>query len=437
MIFFYLLISVMPLTRHPLWSQFVGDLTMVKYLGGACLVYAIAHLAIRQKIPPYFRTGQARLFVLLYLMALVSYFTLSVHTFSWVLSPLLSYTSFLFLFFITVSIVDSLDRLRWVLLAIIGSVAFASLYVIREWQKFHNVYSNFRPGWVVGDPNYFTVSALCALPVAFYLMLGKRSKLERLYCFGCLFITLLAVTLGASRGGFLGLIAAFSFVIWHSRRRVRNFILVGVLLLPLVIFAPSSPLRRLTQPDQSDKQAEQNRLVVWAAGLKMIESEPLFGIGLGNFKNVVEQYESSEAREVTSVGHNTYIEMAAEMGLPGLFVFLGIFGFTYWNLGRMGRLALESGPVLVHHAALGLQAALVGSCVANCFVSGQYQKLVWLVVFLSATLPLSRLEKEVKEVEAKRNGYGRFRRKVRVPEEGSSEEKVSEPEFNLASPRRR
>jgi O-antigen ligase len=386
MIFFYLLISVMPLTRHPLWSQFVGDLTMVKYLGGACLVYALAHLTVRQKIPPYFRSGQARLFVLLYLMAVVSYFMLSSHTFSWVLSPLLSYTSFLFLLFITVSIVDTLDRLRWVLLAMIASVALASLYVLREWQKFHNVYKDFRPGWVVGDPNYFTVSALCALPIAFYMMLGKRSKLERFFCFGCLSTTLLAVTLGASRGGFLGLVAAFAFVIWHSRRRVRNFVIVAVLLLPLVIFAPSSPLRRLTQPDKSDKEAEHKRLVVWAAGLKMIESRPIQGIGLGNFKKVVDQYEESQ-KEVTTVGHNTYIEMAAEMGLPGLFVFLGILGFSYWNLGRMRRLALENGPPLIHRAALGLQAALVGCAVSICFLSGQYQKLFWLVIFLSMTLP--------------------------------------------------
>lgn len=385
MIFFYLLISVMPLTHHPLWSQFVGDLTIIKYLGGACLVYAVVHLFIRQRLPSYFRSGQARLFALLYLMTVVSYFTLSAPTLSWFYSPLLSYTSFALLLFVTISIVDTMDRLRWVLLVMIASVAFASLYVLREWQKFHDVYKDFRPGWVVGDPNYFTVSALCVLPVAFYMMIGKRPLLERLFCFGCLTVTLLAVTLGASRGGFLGLVAAFACVIWHSRRRVRNSIAVAALLLPLVVFAPSSPLHRFLHPASGDTQAEEKRLVVWAAGLRMIGSHPFFGIGLGNFKSVVDQYEEPD-KDVTTVGHNTYIEMAAEMGLPGLLVFLGILGFSYRNLGRMRRWALENGPPLVHQAALGLQAALIGCSVAIFFLSGQYQKLFWLVIFLSMAL---------------------------------------------------
>jgi hypothetical protein len=38
MIFFYILIGVMPLDKHPLWSHALGGLTLVKYLGGACLL---------------------------------------------------------------------------------------------------------------------------------------------------------------------------------------------------------------------------------------------------------------------------------------------------------------------------------------------------------------------------------------------------------------
>ena len=40
-----------------------------------------------------------------------------------------------------------------------------------------------------------------------------------------------------------------------------------------------------------------------------------------------------------------------------------------------------------YNAALALQAGLLGSAVAIFFVSGQYQKLLWLTVFLSVCMP--------------------------------------------------
>ena len=60
---------------------------------------------------------------------------------------------------------DSLQRLRWVILMAIGSVAYASLHLIREWQKYGGMAAGYRPGWVVGDPNYYSISALLCIPM--------------------------------------------------------------------------------------------------------------------------------------------------------------------------------------------------------------------------------------------------------------------------------
>ncbi len=146
MIFFYLLVSVMPLTQHPLWARYVGQMTLVKYVGAVCLLYAAMHLGVRRDFPRYFQTWQARWFATFLLLANVSFWTKGA-PFSWGANPLISHTSFLLLFFITLAIVDSVRRLRWTLIVAVGSVAWASLYLIREWQKYHNVYRGFRPGW--------------------------------------------------------------------------------------------------------------------------------------------------------------------------------------------------------------------------------------------------------------------------------------------------
>jgi len=300
----------------------------------------------------------------------------------WEISPLMSYLSFLLLFFTTLVVVDSLSRLRWVLLMAVGSVAFASLYVLREWQKYHNV---FLLGWVTGDVNYFTASALLCLPIAFFLIRKQQPQWERWFCLGCLVITLLAVTLAASRGGFFGLVAASLLAVWRLHHRVLSLILVGALLILLNLLLPVSPLERLLNPDHLDQGSAEARKVLWKAGLRMAWENPLMGIGLGNFKPLLGFY-SDQGERLQHIAHNSYIEFAAEMGLPGLLAFLAILFYSFRSLEQVRRQTLESGPPLLHQAAQGIQTGLVGYAVSIFFVSGQYQKLFWLMVFLSVCL---------------------------------------------------
>lgn len=380
MIFFYFFVFIMPLTNHPLWSRFIGDLTLTKYVGAGCLVYAIIYLFRRASFPRPLRSPLAMLFGLFVLMALFSSMSLSLPR-DWQLSPLFSYVSFVLLLFIAASVIDSESRLKRTLYVAIGAVAFASLYLIREWQVYRNVYVDFRPGWITGDANYFTLSTLLCLPLALYLLNTQRPRVEKLFLLGCIVVTLLAVTLAASRGGFLGLVAALLFILLHSSERIRRIAVIGVILVPLLLFFPLSPLKRLVNPDHSDQVAAQDRVIVWKAGLHMIEEHPWRGIGLGNFKPMVLQYEY-EGRKVDSLAHNTYIEVAAEMGIPCFVLFLAIFATAFRALGRTRAFASEKSPFL-SQSALGMQAGLVGAMVAIFFLSAEAQKLLWLAVFLA------------------------------------------------------
>ena len=383
MIFLYFLIAIMPLANHPIWSQFVGTLTLTKYVGAACLCYAVVHLCATGAFPQTLRSAVAKSLLGFYGAVLLSYFTMGLPR-QLEFSPILSYTSFLLLFLIIVSIVDDATRFRRTLFASIGGLAFASLYLIREWQVYKGVYANFRPGWISGDANYFTVSALLLLPLTLYLLSLDRPRGEKAFMFVCAVLMLLAVTLAASRGGFLGLVAGFAYIVLKSGQRFRKLALVAILVAPLILFSPLSPLKRLLNPDRSDQAAAQDRIVVWKAGLEMIRQNPWRGIGVGNFKSLVLRYEEGRPR-VSSLAHNTYIEVAAEMGLPGLAIFLSIFAFAFRGLRRAQREGADSEPFL-SACALGLQAGLISAMVAIFFLSAESQKLLWLVVFLSPCL---------------------------------------------------
>jgi O-antigen ligase len=389
MILFYFLIFVLPLSQHHIWSQFVGDLTGIKYIGIVCLPYAIFHLAQRRTLPRFFATWQARLFLVLSIFAFLSY--LAFGGFPINLSHCLTYTSFLAFFFITVSVVDTRSRMRWVVLSGIGSIGLASAYVLRDWQTHRGLYADYRPGWVVGDPNYFTVNALLFMPVALLLLQQKQPRWQRLFCLGCLTLSLAAVVVSASRGGFLGLVASSLYFLLKSRHRVRNLALVCAAFIVLALPLQISPVQRLLHPTQSDQDAQQIRLALWDGGLKMIMAHPLLGVGLDNYSRQIVTYADPakvpKYETVRRVAHNSYMEIAAELGVPALFIFLGIIISSILSLERTRRAAAKSSDEFLGRVALGLQAGLLGASVALFFVSGEYQKMFWMAIFLTACMP--------------------------------------------------
>lgn len=384
MIFFYLLVTVLPLTVHPLWSMFVGDLTVVKYLGLVCVLYAAGELLTQARSVDFFHAWQARLFLGFLALVTVSFIALS-RPVALETSPLMICLSLAMMFFTTLVLVNSLGRLRWTLVAAIGGLAFASLYVLREFQKYYSPSSPIRPGYVVGDPNYFTLSAVLCIPLAFALMQERRPRWLRPFAATCLILMILAVTVAASRGGFLGLLSAFLFVLWRSRQRARNFVILACLIVPLSIVAPISPLARLISPTRSDAEAEDSRYVLWSAGLRMFQENWLTGVGVGNFKPLAPAYQEP-GKTVKAIAHNTYIQVSAELGIVGLALFVGVLAAGFRSLQRTAALALRLRSSLLYHSATGIQGGLIGYAVGAFFVSAEYQRLLWFMIFMSICL---------------------------------------------------
>lgn len=381
MIIFYFLITQMPLDRDPTWGQFVGVATLIKYIGLLCVFYAILHLATRQSPPRYLSTIQARLFLIYSAIAFVSYLFMG-PKFSLQFSPSISLLSMILLFFVVLSTVDTIPRLRWTLLSAVASMGWASLIVTREWMRD----PQWRPGSIAGDANYFAMDACLVLPLAFVFLWRSKVKWERLFVLGCLLATIVSTMLGGSRGGMVALAAAFIWLIWHSPRRLRNFVIVAILVVPPLLWSPHSPLQRLIHPAYGDTIGESDRLIAWRAGLQMIRAHPLMGIGLGEFKPEMDAY-AATGTGFSSIAHDTYLEVAAETGLPNFLIFLAMLFFTYRSLNHVRKRAWDTGPPFLYLAALGLQAGFFGYLVGAFFLSSEYLKLFWLWMSLSMALP--------------------------------------------------
>jgi putative inorganic carbon (HCO3(-)) transporter len=197
-------------------------------------------------------------------------------------------------------------------------------------------------------------------------------------------VILIAFLLASSRGGFLGLVVAFAVLIWRSRRRLRNIAITSMILIPLIV-TPRSPVQRMLKPTFGDRIGTIDREAEWRAGLRMIQAHPFTGIGLANFKPEMRYYADSD-NETDHVAHNTYISIAAEVGIPTLLVYLSVLFFTYRSLLKSQRRAIAVRSATIYHAAVSAEASLAGSIVGIFFLTAEYQKFVWLVIFLSVVL---------------------------------------------------
>ncbi|MFB3813625.1 MAG: O-antigen ligase family protein [Terriglobales bacterium] len=378
MLIYYFIVLLSAVPKHPWFGEQIGGVSMFKLLGAISVLYALLQLTKRRTVPPFITTWPGRLFLLLFLWALTSFVANSLGG-TMGQSAMMIYTSFLSFFLVTVIVVDSQQRLRWAVLSLIGAIVWASAYTIREWQL--GGFGAARPGWVAGDANFFTAGALMVMPTMYFLAQAGQAKWERRFCLAALGISLVAVVAAASRGGLLGLSVAYTYVFLRSKQKLK----LGLLVIPVLVFllvAPSSPIKRIVAPNYGDKVSADSRLTLWSAGWKMIKRNPILGVGLGNFK-----YESSKEVSGGKMAHNTYVEYAAELGVFGMMCFLGILISSWRILRRIEKRAAAIKDKFFVAVTTGFQAGILAFCVTVFFAPGEYEKPLWVVVFLTACLP--------------------------------------------------
>jgi len=174
-----------------------------------------------------------------------------------------------------------------------------------------------------------------------------------------------------SRGTLLGMAAAILTLCFLRHKPL--FVGLALLLSAVVANPQLMPLgtqqtleRTFVTDDNSDEGLENSaatRIKLWEAALRMIWDEPLWGLGYDMYFQKVSSYDPDFGyRDV----HNTYLLIAAEMGLPALAVFL-------WLLGALLRETLwlywGTADRFFRGLALGFAAGLGGLFVVCVFGS--------------------------------------------------------------------
>jgi len=251
------------------------------------------------------------------------------------------------------------------------------------------------------DANDFATLAVMAVPLGVYFMVRPRPVWRRLVSAAAVVCLVVAFVWAGSRGGLLALLATGTFLLLRYRAiHVRWRILTAV-LVSLVFGATASDtywdkMKTIVKPkDDYNLTDKEGRIQVWKRGIGYMLEHPVFGVGAGNFPTAEGTISPVARASVTrgvkwSVSHNSYVQVGAELGVPGLILFLYMLASAFRTLRAVQRVGPPPHPgersSPPAQLAQALAATLIAFMVGGFFLSLAYRDLLYVLLALAVGL---------------------------------------------------
>lgn len=125
----------------------------------------------------------------------------------------------------------------------------------------------------------------------------------------------------------------------------------------------------------------------WSGTIKMIQ-ENIFGVGVGQFPLVQKQY-TGQGIEVSATAtgslaenaHNFYLQTAAELGIPGALLFVGILGaFLVSGISRVGKMDAGIRRTMLMGSIAAIVAFSLDALSSPSWQYGQVAMFFWMIL---------------------------------------------------------
>ena len=303
------------------------------------------------------------------------YLWISIIEFKRWITPILMY------FLVLNTVKDRLTIRNLVIIMIVVSTIVGLMAIYDYLEVGEASLESSRIGGIAGHSNSLAAffNYYMFLPFGFFLM--NKSKYKYWLLLIPFLIQFRGIMVTFSRGGYI----AFAFGL-YAISFFRSKVLFGLLLIatalalfnPILlptgiryrmsqtIVKPTSYAQAVSQekfPEESLDGSSRSRLEIWKGALKMIKEQPFFGIGYGLFFPLIRYY---WVGGFSIDAHNTYLIIAAEMGIPALILFLWVIFTVIWHTYQLYRTTKDPYSKSV---ALGFLGGLFGLLMSNMFGS--------------------------------------------------------------------
>lgn len=176
-----------------------------------------------------------------------------------------------------------------------------------------------------GDPDTMAITLLVTIPLCVALMGRSNPLWMRVIAAASTAVYLVTIVDTGSRAAALGVLFLALLLVF---RRPKNLIYLPVLVAlgPLVwmVIPQQYKARYETVKTLKTDLSYQNRILSWKGGVAMFESNPITGIGAGDYTAANGmKYWPGNGRKIFLNAHSLYFKLLGELGLVGIFTFGG------------------------------------------------------------------------------------------------------------------
>lgn len=252
------------------------------------------------------------------------------------------------------------------------------------------------PGGQGGESNFLGAIIVTIAPVSFGLIVNSKKWRDRAIWTTVAAIFVLGILACGSRAALIALIGAGGYWLFHTNK--KGFAVGGacIALSCFLVVAPDDFWERMgTIFGEKDKNpwvlnavepSKHERQVLWQLAIDIFKDNPVMGIGPRQYVFVsAEQTDFTDpyAQQRGLQTHNTWLQLAAEYGIVGIFVWGGAF-FLSIACYILARRKLKPWPQAAPFSAilLGLEAGAIGNLITATFNSFQwYDYQYWHFIF--------------------------------------------------------
>lgn len=239
------------------------------------------------------------------------------------------------------------------------------------------------------DPNDLGMFLVMNIPFVVYFY-NKGKWLSKIIMLSVLTTIGYGIYLTGSRGTMLGAGALIGVYYLVTSAGPRLFV-AATIFAPIVATVIASLQNNIGE-------SAGGRLEAWYAGILMLLSSPIFGVGKGNF---MEHH--------VRVAHNSYIHIAGELGIPGYSLWGGALIFTVLTSYLFIKARKETKDIPLKEVSVECQNELtlnktlffsmIGFMITAFFLSRSYALLLFIFMgmSLSSHVRLVKLMPELKE----------------------------------------
>jgi len=210
--------------------------------------------------------------------------------------------------------------------------------IIRNQSWFVNIGGKdyFRAISLFPDPHTFSLYLGIVIPftIGFFFYNNKKDKLQNL---GMLSVMFLALLFTFSRGAYVGFFASLVFIlvfsVWYFKIKLNKKFVISVLAgfaLAFLVFLSSVFGSRFLSSFTLSDVSNAGRIGIWETASSVFWNAPVIGVGLGNLPIF---FDPTASVKSPINAHNTYLDIASELGLVGLLAFFALVLCTFRSLG--------------------------------------------------------------------------------------------------------